>query len=90
MEDIKSINDIVNFQIHRHMMNLSKESLILLEEKYQYIKILEKLLIEVGIDKYNNSEHDYTKDRSRILSKANDSSRELQSLLNSFDIKLKK
>lgn len=84
--------NIINFQIKRQVINLSKESLELLDKCHIYIKELERILVKMGVNEevYGNSNWNYQKDRSRVLGKANDSIRELESLTASFDIKLKR
>jgi hypothetical protein len=84
--------DIIYFQIHRQIIGLAKDSLTLLDATHGHIKELEGLLVKMGINEevYGNSNWNYQKDRTRVLGKANDSIRELQSLISSFEIKLKK
>lgn len=82
--------DIIGFQISRQVKGLGKTSLVLLEEAHAQIQRLEKTLLDMGITKYENSNFNYSKDRKAILDKVGDSQRELLSLIESFDIKLKK
>lgn len=86
------IEDILLFQIHRRFMSAGKDILSILEKNHEYIKSLEKTLITMGInvEKYENSEFSYTKDRSKVLGIMNDASRELQDLSKNFNINLKK
>lgn len=80
--------EIVLFQIERQIKSLYKDCLILIENRDEYIKKLENLLIEMGIDAYKASEIDYQKDRKYILCKGNDKIRELQEFVQNFEIKL--
>ena len=85
----QSLEKIVDFQIYRAIIGIAKDALELLELNHQQIKTLEKLLVDMGIDKYKESSFDYQKDRAVILSKANDNIRQCQSFLSNFEIKLK-
>ncbi len=82
--------EIVQIQIERQIKNLGKLCLEISEENQKYIKILETLLISMGIEKYNESNFDYNKDRKKILDRTMDTVRGLQSLISSFDVKLKR
>lgn len=84
------LNNILSFQIQRKIMFLCKDTLSLLEEKHEYIQTLEKLLLDMGIEKYKESAQNYNKDRAKILGNSNDAIRELQGQLDLFDIKLRK
>ena len=83
-------NDIIAFQISRQVRNLGKLSLNLLENAHVYIKTLEKLLLDMGIEKYKESNYEYLKDRKAVLDRVGDAERELISLIKSFEIKLKR
>lgn len=83
-------SSLIQFQLKRQIINLTKDVLFLLESNHSEIKKLEKTLIEMGLENYKESHLDYQKDRARVLGKSNDIIRELQSLIESFDIKLKK
>ncbi len=77
-------NDIIEFQISRHIKGLGKLSLSLLEDAY---KEIESLKNELHIA---DSTFNYQKTRKIILDKVNDSDRELSSFIKSFKINLKK
>lgn len=68
-------NEFLNFHVNRAMINLAKDCLCILED-----------FKEDGIinDDY------YQKLRSRLLSRSNDSIRELKEIISQFDIELKK
>ncbi len=81
-------SDLISFQLRRQIINLAKDFLFLLEDRYKIINEQDKTLKELGIESNQNIE--YSKDRARILSKSNDCIRELTSLIEAFDIKLQK
>jgi hypothetical protein len=81
---------LLEFQIKRQVTNIYKDFLFILEEKFKYIKELEDVLVEIGVDKYKESKTNFQTDRGRVLSKGNDCIRELNSLIDSFEISLKR
>jgi hypothetical protein len=87
-----NLEDVLKFQTHSRFISVGKDTLIILEKAHIRIKELESILIKMGInvDSYENSPFDYKKDRSYILGKINDASRECQSLLDGFKVELKK
>lgn len=82
--------NIVQFQIDRQIKSLFKNYLILIEERDSYIQKLEKTLVDMGIDAYQQSRIDYQKDRKYILSQGNNAIRELTDLIENFEVSLKK
>ena len=82
--------EIVNLQLDRQIKGLGKLSLELLEDSHKQIKTLEDLLLSMGITKYEQSNFNYLNDRKKILDRTMDTIRNLQSLINSFEIKLGK
>lgn len=82
--------DILGVQVSRNVKAIGKVSLVLLEESHTYIKSLERTLLDMGITRYENSNFNYLKDRKVILDRVGEADRELSSLIESFDIKLKR
>lgn len=68
------LNSLINFQVKRHIINLNKKFLVILEEIAQ---------------NEHNIEKDYGKLRKKVLDAGNDSIRELEELINSFKVELK-
>ena len=89
MDISKSLENILHLQAQRKFIGLTKEFLVLLEERHKYIEELEGVLVKMGIDKYKQKKFDYSKDRGVVLSKANDNIRDYQGLLESFEYKIK-
>lgn len=87
-----NLEDVIKFQVHSRFISVGKDTLTVLEKTHIRIKELENILITMGIDvdKYENSIFDYKKDRAFILGKINDASRESQSLIDGFEVSLKK
>lgn len=85
-------NNILNFQVERKLKYVARTALELLEQNHIYIKSLENVLIKMGINEevYSNSEFQYNKDRKKVLDQLNNSLRELDEFVKSFDIKLKR
>ena len=90
MEDIKSINDVVIFQLNRRILSNAKDILNILENQMEYAQKLEKLLIQAGIEDFKMAEQDFRNGRKRVLDISNESIRELTSLIEKFDFILKK
>ncbi len=86
------LSDVLKFNVHRRFMDVGKEVLEEAEKTHIRIKELEAILIRMGInvDMYENSPFDYKKSRTKILGKINDGSRECQSLIDGFEVTLKK
>lgn len=84
------LQGLLKFQCKRELLGNAKVALELLEKDHIYIKTLEKLLLEMGIEKFSESQYDYNKDRAVILSRANDGWRSLWSQLDLFEINLKR
>jgi hypothetical protein len=82
--------DIVQFNIDRKFKNYGRVALERLELAHAHIKALELVLIKMGIneEKYSNSEFQYGKDRKAVLDAMNEGLRELEKLVEGFDIKL--
>lgn len=83
-------SDIIKTQLIRNVRGISKISLVLLEEVHQQLKILEELLLKIGITKYEDSNFHYNKDRKIVLDRMGEAERELVALINSFEIHLKR
>lgn len=82
--------EILKFQATRHIKSLFKDCLLLVEERDDYIRRLEKTLSDMGITVYENSPVDYQKDRKFVLTRGNDKIRELIDLIDGFNITLKR
>lgn len=82
-----SIESIVDFQLERRFSTLSRNLLVILEEKYEYIYDLLKTLQKAGFEV--ESKYLFENDRKKVLGGINDTKRELQAYLTKFDIKLK-
>ena len=82
--------EMVLFQTERQFKGLWKDFLILIETRDNYIKDLEKTLVEMGVTHYSQSQVDYQKDRKYILSRGNERLRELNDLIAGFDISFNK
>ena len=90
MKNIISLDGLLKFQIQRKFINFTKDALILLEEKHNHIQKLERLLLEMGLTEYSQTQFDYKKDRGIMLGKCNDSIRELETQIDLFEFSLKK
>ena len=84
--------DIILFNINRKFKNHGRVVLEKLESAHNYIKSLETVLIKMGIneERYSTSDFQYLKDRKTVLDSLNNSIRELEELINGFDIRLEK
>lgn len=82
--------EIILFNIDRKFKNHSKLCLERLQDAHDYIKSLENVLVKMGIneERYANSEFQFLKDRKAVLGNMNDALRELEKLIQGFDIKL--
>jgi len=89
--DFGDISKIINFQLERRILSLTKNFLVLLEKDKAYISRLEKLLEDAGFeDKTFKQGADLFKDaRKSSLDIGNETVRELQNLIEKFDIKIK-
>jgi len=80
---------LLKFQINRNIINVAKQTLFLLEDTREYAQKLEKIVKELGIDNLDTAMEDYQRNRRRILSISNDAVRDLVSLVEKLDIKIK-
>ena len=71
----EKFRQFLSFQVNRKVKNLYKNFLFILED--------------INTDGYNISEEDFQRYRKLILDQGNDTVRELEEYLDSFDIKLK-
>lgn len=71
----EKFRQFLSFQVNRKVKNLYKNFLFILED--------------INADGYNISEEDFQRYRKRVLDQGNDTVRELEEYLDSFDIKLK-
>ena len=88
IEDTK-IDDFIRFQIRRNILNCAKQFLFILEDNKEYILRLEKLLSEMGLEGYNKGEGNYTIERKRVLDQSNLIIRELEGMMEKFNLMLK-
>jgi hypothetical protein len=85
--------DILNQQIKRIVVSLFKDFLAILQDVQQdnlfNISTLSKQFPPEFVDKINILDlPKYSRLRKRILDKSNDSLREIETLINSFDVRL--
>lgn len=88
-ESVGAANDLLKFQINRQLIMLTKQCLFLLEDDKDYALKLEEILKEMGINNLDTAGETYQKNRKYILGISNDIIRDLQSLVEKLDIRIK-
>lgn len=80
---------LLKFQINRNLINLAKNMLFILEDVREYTIKLEGIIKEMNVPNLDVAANDFQVNRKRILQISNDSVRDLFSLVERLDIRLR-